>query len=200
VQEPLSLMQIAATRSMLSTRDWMKGLGSLQVKEEVVEVRFKNKRRAFFRNPKGISLKKNDRIVVEAENGHDLGTVSLAGELAWSQFEQKQSAPKKADLRQVYRQATETDLHLWLTAKRRERKALLESRRIAGRLHMELHIEEVEFRGDGRKITVYYSAWGKINFRTLIHAFATAFQVRIEMKQFGAKQRTAIIGHSQKSA
>jgi cell fate regulator YaaT (PSP1 superfamily) len=71
---------------------------------------------------------------------------------------------------------------------------------IAGRLNKELHIEDVEFRGDGRNITIYYRGGGRIVFRTLIHAYATAFQVRIEMKQIGAKQRTAKIGHSQKSA
>jgi cell fate regulator YaaT (PSP1 superfamily) len=174
----------------------MKGLESLKVKEEVevVEIRFKNNRKEFFRNPKGIVLKKDDRVVVEAESGHDLGTVSLSGDLAGSQFGQKQSSQKIADLSQIYRKATDFDLEKWLAAKRREREVLLESRSIAGRLNLLMSIGDVEFRGDGKKVVIYYTADGRVDYRTLIKEYAAAFRARIEMKQIGARQSAAKIG------
>lgn len=185
------MIQMSTSQGMLSIQDWMKGLGSLIVKEEVVEVRFKNNRKDFFRNPQGIRLQKDDRVVVEAEGGHDLGTVSLSGESADSQYEQKHASLKKSSLRQVYRKATPVDLETWLLAKKRERSVLLEFRRIAGRLHLEMSIGDVEFRGDGKKVTVYYTADGRIDYRTLIKEYASAFRARIEMKQIGVRQSAA---------
>ena len=134
VQENLALVWMSTSQGMLSTHDWMKDLSSFTVKEEVVEVRFKNNRRAFFRNPQGIRLNKDDRVVVETEEGHDLGTISLTGDLAEKQFELKHISSNKSTLKQIYRKATEVDLDKWLDAKRRERKALLESRSIAREL------------------------------------------------------------------
>lgn len=194
VQENLALVQMSTTQGMLSTQDWMKGLGALTVKEEVVEVRFKNNRKEFFRNPRGIGLKKDDRVVVEAESGHDLGTVSLSGELAGSQFGQKQRSQKIADLRQVQRKATGFDLEKWLAAKRREREVLLESRSIAGRLNLQMSVGDVEFRGDGKKVIIYYTADGRVDYRILVKEYAAAFRARIEMKQIGVRQIAAKIG------
>ncbi len=188
VQENLALVQMSASQGMLSTHDWMKDLGSLSVKEEVVEVRFKNSRKAFFRNPQGIRLNKDDRVVLETERGHDLGTLSLSGELAEKRFEQKHTSSHKSTLKQIYRKATEVDLDKWLDAKRRERKVLLESRSIARELGLEMSIGDVEFQGDGKKVTISYTADGRVDFRELIRKYAIAFGVRIEMKQIGARQ------------
>jgi len=176
---------MSTSQGMLSTQDWMKELGSLRVKEEVVEVRFKNNRKEFFRNPQGIRVQKDDRIVVEADAGHDLGTISLSGELAENQYEQKDPLQKKSSLKQIYRKATGVDLERWLSAKRRERNVLLESRSIANHLNLEMSIGDVEFQGDGKKVTVYYTADGRVDYRMLISEYAAAFKARIEMKQKG---------------
>jgi len=194
VQENLALVQLSTSQGMLSTHDWMNGLESLKVKEEVVEVRFKNNRKEFFRNARGIRIGKDERVVVEAETGHDLGTVSLAGELAGSQFGQKEVSQKISSLKQIYRKASEADLEKWLLAKRRERQVLLEARSIASRLNLLMSIGDVEFRGDGRKVIVYYTADGRIDYRTLIKEYAAAFRVRIEMKQIGVRQSAAKTG------
>ncbi len=181
-QKNIHLVQMSASQEMRATHDWIKGLGSLWVDEEVVEIRFKNSRKAFYRNRTGFSLKKDERIVVEVEAGYDLGTVSLAGSLAEKQFEQK-STRNKAGLKKVYRKATQVDLEKWLGAKKRERAVLLHSRRLAGDLGLEVSISDVEFQGDGGKVTVYYTADGKVDFRQLIGKYTLAFQVKIEMKQ-----------------
>ncbi len=188
VQENLTLVQMTASQEMLSTHEWMTDLGSFTVKEEVVEVRFKNSRKVFYRNPQGIRLNKDDRVVLETEGGHDLGTISLSGDLAEKQFEQKHSSSHKSNLKQIYRKATEVDLDKWLDAKRRERKVWLESRSMAHALGLEMSIGDVEFRGDGKKVTISYTADGRVDFRELIRKYAIAFGVRIEMKQIGVRQ------------
>lgn len=178
----------------MATHDWMKGLGALTLDEEVVEVRFKNNRKAFFRNNPGISLAKDDRVVVEVEGGHDLGTVSLNGALAEKQFAQKGEGVKKSSLMRIYRRATQVDVEHWLEAKRREREVLLRSRSFAAELQLEMSISDVEFRGDGKKVTIYYTADKRVDFRELIRKYATAFRVKIEMRQIGARQSAAKVG------
>lgn len=191
VQENLALVQMSASLGMLSTNDWMKDMRSFTVKVEVVEVRFKNNRKAFYRNPQGIRLNKDDRVVLETEGGHDLGTISLSGNLAEKKYEQKHNSTPKSNLSQVYRKATAMDLDRWLDAKRRERKVLLESRSIARELGLQMSISDVEFRGDGKKVTISYTAVGRVNFRELIRKYAIAFGIRIEMKQIGVRQNAA---------
>ena len=69
VQENLTLVQMSTSQGMLSTHDLFKGLESFTVNEEVVEIRFKNSRKAFFRNLRGDILQKDDRVVVEVDGG-----------------------------------------------------------------------------------------------------------------------------------
>lgn len=191
VQENLAMIQMSTSQGALSTHDWMKDLGSFRVKEEVAEVRFKNNRKAFFRNLKGIRLTKDDRVVVATSGGYDLGTISLSGERAEKKYEQHSLSSTKSDLHQIYRKATEADLNKWLEAKRRERKALLESRSIARELKLEIHISDVEFQGDGKKASIYYTADARVDFRELIRKYATSFKVRIEMKQIKTRNITS---------
>ena len=181
VQEHLALVQVSTDQGMLSTGEWMKGLGSLTVKEEVLVIRFKNNRKIFYRNPRGISLQKDDRVVVEAEGGHDLGTVSLTGDQVDKQFEQKSDGDSKSYLKQIYRKASQQDLEKWLEAKRREKGVLLESRKLAHGLQPGMSIGDVEFQGDGKKVAVYYTANGRVDYRDLIRKYENAFRVRIEM-------------------
>jgi cell fate regulator YaaT (PSP1 superfamily) len=179
---------------MLPTFDWMQGIQTLSVDEEVVEVRFKNNRKDFYRNRFGIKLEKDDRVVVEVDGGHDLGTVSLTGGLAEKQFHQKSRTQEKHHLRRIYRKATAVDLDNWLTAKRREREVLLEARKISGLLGLEMSIGDVEFQGDGRKVTIFYTAEERVDFRELVRKYASAFRVKIEMRQIGVRQEAAKIG------
>ena len=191
VRENQSMIQMTPGQGMWSAEDLIQGLGSFKVKEEVVEVRFKNMRKDFFRNPQGFRLKKDDRVVVEAEGGFDLGTIILTGELAEKQVEQKHNTQKKHSLKQIYRKATEVDLEKWLSAKKRERTVLLESRIIAAKLNQEISIGDVEFQGDGNKLTVYYTANDGLDYRTLIKEYKAAFRARIEMKQIHTRKITS---------
>jgi cell fate regulator YaaT (PSP1 superfamily) len=187
------MVQLPISQGMLSTYDWMKGLGGMTVSEEVVEVRFKNNRKEFFINRQMTRLGKDDRVVVEAEGGHDLGTVSLAGPLAEKNYHQKEYREKK-DLKQIYRKATGVDLEKWLKSKKLEREVLLRARILANQLGLEMKITDCEFRADGKKVTVFYTADGRIDFRELVKLYASEFRVRIEMKQIGVRQGAARVG------
>jgi len=193
-QENIHLVQMSTTQGMLSTQDWMKGLGNLTLKEEVVEVRFKNNRKVFYRNPHGLNLSKDDRVVVEVEGGHDVGTVSLTGSLAEKQFEQKESNKEKSSLKKIYRKSTQVDIDKWLESKKREREVMIEARRMASSLDLGMSINDIEFQGDGRKLTVYYTAESRVDFRELIRKYASAFRAKIEMKQIGVRQGAAKVG------
>ncbi len=193
-QEQLILDQLNTGKGMLATYDWLTDLDSLKPEEEIVEVRFKNSRKEFYRNARRLRLKKDDRIVVDTEGGHDLGTVSLTGDLAKKQFNKKNVGTKSGSLNQVYRIARETDLKKWLEAKKKERSALLKCREMAASLKLDMSIGDVEFRGDARKLTLFYTADGRVDFRELLKLCMREFKIKIELRQIGARQNAARTG------
>lgn len=188
------LAQLDTSKGMLATHDWMKGLSGLRVGEEIIEVRFKNNRKEFYRNSRILRLQKDDRIVVDVEGGHDVGTVSLTGELARKRYERNASDRQKASLKNVYRIANDTDIEKWLEARKNDRSALLKCRELAGSLRLQMSISDVEFRGDGKKITVYYTADGRVDFRELLKLLMSEFSMKIELRQVGARQNAARTG------
>ena len=194
VQEQLFLAQLTTSRGMLASHDWMKGLDKLTLEEEIVEIRFKNNRKEFYRNNKRIRLQKDDRVVVDVEGGHDLGTISLSGELAKKRFEKKDHGNVLKDLRTVYRKANSSDIENWLEARRRDRPAMIKCRELAQKLGLEMSISDVEFRGDGKKMTIFYTAEGRVDFRELLKKYMDEFKVKIELRQIGSRQNAARTG------
>lgn len=194
--EKPSLVQMSASQSSLSTSDFILGLESLTVDEEVFEIRFKNNRKAFFRNSRGYILQKDDRVVVEVEGGFDLGTVSLKGGSVNSQFDYKEPGSRKASLRRIDRKATQMDLNRWLEAKRRERDVLFQARSMVAGLQLDMSINDVEFQGDGKRITIFYTADNRVDFREFIRIIAGEFGVEISMKQIGRVTSIKAKSHS----
>ncbi len=142
-EESHTLVQMSSSRGDVSTHDFLRGVGSLTVDEEVVEIRFTNNREAFFRNSRGFIIQKDDRVVVEIEGRFDLGTVSLNGDGANNQFDQKNPYTRKSSLRRIDSKATQMELHRWLEAKRRERDVLLQARSIAASFQLDVSISDV---------------------------------------------------------
>ena len=178
---------------MLATHDWMKDLHNLKLEEEIIEVRFKNNHKEFFKNGL-LRLKKDDRVVVDAEGGHDVGTVSLTGPLAKKQYDEKGGGSKSLALNGVYRIARESDLQNWLEARKNDRPALLKCREMAASLGLDMSIGDVEFRGDGKKLTIFYTADGRVGFRELLKLCMHEFKMKIELRQIGASQNAARTG------
>lgn len=180
----------------LDVFDWLSNmkLPSGQAPFECVEVRFKNDRKLFFRNKSQSPLYIGDIIAVEAQSGHDIGVVTLTGELVRIQMKHKKVREDSEEVRNVYRKANEKDIETWQACREKEDKVKVEARRIARNLGLEMKISDVEFQGDGTKAIFYYTAEGRVDFRELIKQFAAAFSIRVEMRQIGYRQEAAKIG------
>lgn len=185
-----------AGHGKLDVFDWLSNmrLPNGQDAFDCVEVRFKNDRKAFFRNVNNLSLYVGDAIAVEAQSGHDIGTITLTGELVRIQMKKKRVSEDSEDVRKVYRKANQRDIEVWQAARNKEDDVKIKARKIAQNLGLEMKISDVEFQGDGTKAIFYYTAEGRVDFRQLIKDFAASFGIRIEMKQIGYRQEAAKIG------
>lgn len=160
---------------------------------EFVEVRFKNTRKQFFRQDK-LRLSVGDVVAVEASPGHDIGTVSLAGDLVLLQMRKRNVDSATGDFKKIYRKATDLDIATWQEAVELEKQTKTRARIIARELGLNMKISDVEFQGDKSKAIFYYTAEDRVDFRELIRKYADEFKVRIEMKQIGARQEAARLG------
>lgn len=161
---------------------------------DVVEVRFKNNRKEFFRNVNELPLAMGDVVAVESSPGHDIGTVSLSGELVRSQLKRRNVQANDPAMKKVYRKAKQTDIDKWMEAQALEKPTLVKSREFALRLGLQMKIGDVEYQGDKTKAIFYYTADDRVDFRELIKVMAEEFRVRIEMRQIGARQEAARLG------
>jgi len=160
---------------------------------EFVEVRFKNTRKHFFRQT-DLNLKEGEVVSVEASSGHDVGTVSLAGDLVLLQMKKRKIDSATAEIKKIYRRASQPEVDKWHEAVDLEQATKTRSRIIARQLGLNMKISDVEFQGDRSKATFYYTADGRVDFRELIRKYAEEFRVRIEMKQIGARQEAGQLG------
>lgn len=179
----------------LNTFDWLTNLELYDSDPfDIVEVSFKNgARKYFYRRPDHLRTTTGDMVVVETGNGHDIGQISLSGELVRLQMKKKKVREENV-MHQVIRQANERDLERLDEARRMEHRTMVRSRAIARSLGLEMKIGDVEYQGDKRKATFYYTADGRVDFRELIRHYAREFRVKIEMRQIGARQESARIG------
>ena len=169
-------------------------LPSGQERFDIFEVRFKNGRKHFFRNVDNLTISMGDVIAVEGNPGHDIGIVSLAGELVKVQMKKRNVPIDSEDIKKIYRKATQKDIDIWQQARAREEETQKRGREILGRLGLQMKLSDVEYQGDGNKATFYYTADARVDFRQLIRDLASAFSIRVEMKQVGARQEAARLG------
>jgi cell fate regulator YaaT (PSP1 superfamily) len=163
-------------------------------KEELVEVRFKNTRKDFYKTSGGLNLKVGDLVAVEASPGHDIGMVSLTGPLVHNQIVRNRMRPGEMEYRQVYRKAKSADIDKWKEAIALEHETMIKSRRLSEDLKLDMKIGDVEYQGDKTKAIFYYIADERVDFRELIKVLAENFRIRIEMRQIGARQEAGRIG------
>ena len=161
---------------------------------DIVEVRFKNTRRAFYQNVNNLPLKRGDIVAVEASPGHDIGIVSLTGDLVARQMRRTGFNPFNGEFKKIYRKAKPYDIEKWQEAIELEHETMIASRQIAADMGLNMKIGDVEYQGDKIKAIFYYIADERVDFRELIKVFAERFHIRIEMKQIGARQEAGRIG------
>ena len=179
----------------LTVFDWLSNMALPGGQEpfNAVEIRFKNGRKEFFRNTEKLTLSIGDVVATEASPGHDIGIVSLTGELVKVQMKKKGENPD-GDLAKIYRKATQKDIDIWSDCREKEEKIKVKAREIAINLKLEMKISDIEYQGDGSKATFYYTANDRVDFRQLIKEFAREFSIRIEMKQVGFRQEASRLG------
>ncbi|WP_019037274.1 PSP1 domain-containing protein [Psychroflexus tropicus] len=180
----------------LTVFDWLSDveLPGGQSAFDCVEVRFKNSRKEFFRNTENLTLSIGDIVATESSPGHDIGIVTLTGELVRVQMKKKKTDPHSKDIPKIYRKASQKDIDVWQTAREREDNMKVKARQIAIRLNLKMKISDIEFQGDGSKAVFYYTAEERVDFRQLIKEFAYEFKTRIEMRQIGFRQEAARLG------
>src|SRR5690554_1418661 len=179
----------------LSVFDWLSNMHYPSGFEpfDVVEVRFKNGRKDFYKNTDKLPLQMGDVVATEASPGHDVGVVTLTGELVKVQMKKKNVNPYGETLK-IYRKASQRDIDVWTEVRKREEPMKVRAREIAIQHGLKMKISDIEFQGDGSKATFYYTANDRVDFRQLIKEFAREFNVRIEMKQVGFRQEAARLG------
>ncbi|CAM3627549.1 PSP1 domain-containing protein [Flavobacterium saliperosum] len=179
----------------LTVFDWLSNmtLPGGQEPFDCVEVRFKNGRKEFYRNTEKLTLSIGDIVATEASPGHDVGIVTLTGELVKVQMKKK-AVNHEGEVPKIYRKASQKDIDIWSDARDKEDPMKVRAREIAIALKLEMKISDIEFQGDGSKATFYYTANDRVDFRQLIKDFAKEFSTRIEMKQVGFRQEAARLG------
>jgi cell fate regulator YaaT (PSP1 superfamily) len=178
----------------LDSFNWLKDLTDLPKDNDIVEVRFKNTRKGFFRNVNDLRLEIGDVVAVEASPGHDIGRVSMIGPVIGTQLKKYKMSPSQDDLKKIYRKAKAVDIQKWEEAKKLETPTMFRSRKISEELRLNMKIGDVEYQGDKTKAIFYYIADERVDFRQLIKVLADEFRVRIEMRQIGARQEAGRIG------
>jgi cell fate regulator YaaT (PSP1 superfamily) len=162
-------------------------------KFDIIEVRFKNGRKEYYRNPEKLRLTTGDAVVVEVQNGHHIGYVSLQGELVRLQMQKKKIA-NDSDIKKIYRLAHAKDLEKFEEVKKRELPTLYRTREIIRDLKLQMKLSDIEYQADNTKATFYYSAEERVDFRELIRILAGEFKIRVEMRQISLRQEAGRLG------
>ncbi len=178
----------------LESFDWLADM-SLVVDTpfDIVEVRFKNGKKDFFRNVNRLMLHNGDAVIVDVPNGHHLGFVAMQGELVRLQMKKKKVEDDE-NIRSIYRLATERDLKKFEEVQEKEKPTLYKTRKIIEEMGLSMKLTDVEYQADGTKATFYYSADDRVDFRELIKRLAAEFRIRVEMRQISLRQEASRLG------
>lgn len=181
----------------LTVFDWLSNMSLPNGQEPFngVEVRFKNGRKHYYKNTENLTLSIGDIVATQAKSGHDVGMVTLTGELVRVQMKRKKiDINDSENVLKIYRKATQKDIDVWSASRDKEEPMKVKARQFAIDLNLKMKISDIEYQGDGSKATFYYTAEERVDFRELIKVFAREFRTRIEMRQVGFRQEAARLG------
>jgi cell fate regulator YaaT (PSP1 superfamily) len=180
----------------LNTYDWFKDIDLPEnyTPFDIIEIRFKGSRKEFFKNVNNLELYTGDAVVLESDLGHDIGHVSLTGELVRLQLRKAELTENSPNIKKIYRVATEADKEKYTEFKAKEPSTLEKARTIALELKLEMKLSDIEFQADGKKVIFFYTAEERVDFRELIKRYATDFKTRIEMRQISYREEASRLG------
>ena len=181
----------------LTVFDWLANMSLPNGQEPFkgVEVRYKNGRKLYYKNTENLTLSIGDIVATQAKSGHDIGMVTLTGELVSVQMKRKKvDIDDSENVLKIYRKASQKDIDIWSKSRDKEEPMKVKARQFAIDLNLKMKISDIEYQGDGSKATFYYTAEERVDFRELIKVFAREFRTRIEMRQVGFRQEAARLG------
>ena len=180
----------------MNVYDWFTDIPiSFNENFNIVEVSFKKgARKGFYRNTSNLELHKGGLVVVEAAQGYDVGEVSLQGELVKLQMKKRKVTERDDTIRNITRIANEQDADTIVEIRAKENDTMVRARAISRSMNLEMKIGDIEFQGDNKKVTIFYTADDRVDFRELVKVYAKEFKVKIEMRQIGARQEAGRIG------
>jgi cell fate regulator YaaT (PSP1 superfamily) len=154
---------------------------------EVYLVQFKGSRKGYYYNPNYLNLKLEDFVIVQVERGEDMGRIiKKTGEEFVLDEEKKPSS--------ILRKATPDDVQRLKVNREKEVEALKECERMIVARNLEMKLVDVEFQFDCNKITFYFTADKRIDFRELVKELASVYKTRIELRQIGVRDEAKWIG------
>ena len=175
--------------------DWLSDLDVLDAPDvyEDVEITFKGGRKGFYTNRQRLDLQTGDFVVVEADRGTDFGTVHMTGELVRLRVQSKGLDP---DVRfpNVIRRGGLRDIERWESNKEMEAEAFHIGREAIDRMKLPMKLVDTEWQFDRKKITFYFTAAHRVDFRELVRELAGRFRTRVELRQIGARDEAARLG------
>jgi len=180
----------------LTVFNWLSNMNlpSGQTEFNFCEVRFKNGRKDYFLNKNSISLSIGDIVSTQADHGFDVGIITLTGELVRVQMNKKKVNLELDSSKIIYRKSMQNEIDNWSNFRDKEESIKVKARQLAIDLRLKMKISDIEYQGDGTKITFYYTAEERVDFRELIKLYARDFRTKIEMKQVGLRQEASRLG------
>ncbi len=154
---------------------------------EVHLVQFKGSRRGYFYNPNYLSLGLGDYCIVQVERGEDIGRIMKKTSEELILNEEKKPS-------NVLRKATPDDIERLRVNREKEEEALKECEKMIAARKLEMKLVDVEFQFDCNKITFYFTAEKRIDFRELVKELASVYKTRIELRQIGVRDEAKWIG------
>jgi cell fate regulator YaaT (PSP1 superfamily) len=153
---------------------------------EMYLVEFKGSRKEYFTNPDCLSIKSGDHAIVQAERGEDLGTVTRK---VPSQMAKPEKKPQR-----ILRLATPEELQRLRSNREKERECLKECERMVSERNLQMKLVDTELQFDNNKITFYFTAEKRVDFRELVKELASTYKTRIELRQIGVRDEARRIG------
>ena len=158
------------------------------------EISFKGNRKAYF-GYTNLNLRPDLHVIVEADQGKDLGKVTAVGAIAERKCSSSNGgcatpAPEK----KVLRIAHSDDIEKSQTLRKDEDRVRVEARKLVNKHQLSMKVTEAEWQFDRNRLTVYFTAEKRVDFRQLVRALASKFKARIQLKQIGVRDEAALLG------
>jgi len=153
---------------------------------EIYLVEFKGSRKEYFSNPDCLSIRPNEFVIVQAERGEDMGKVTKRIPAEMTKVGRK--------LQKILRLATQEDLNKLVTNREKEKECLRQCEKMTSERNLHMKLVDAELQFDNNKITFFFTAEKRVDFRELVKELASTYKTRIELRQIGVRDEARRIG------